>query len=259
MCQIWKFACSLYLISPTFRAQWPGRRMSRVIISHSILWAITSTPGCMLRHTLTKSFSSPITGVNERLWQQKKWKDKGGMKEERLESKGYRRKSEPTIWNRRDNKRHVAISLSFDFDNSIPFYEKSVFFVRSGREFWRGEKSFWVKEKEGKSRLVENFSHSYHPYTQVVSKIPRLHSPPAFPSCMSQSFMQTTSCHTSRWQQWEYSKWCACVMAAIDQTFQLSCMSPNFVSYTQCYECEALNYENLVLQTSVMFSCAETF
>lgn len=50
-----------------------------------------------------------------------------------------------------------------------------------------------------------------------------------------------------------------CAMAAIDQKFQLSCMSPNFLSYTQCYECEALKYENLMLQTSVMFSSATTF
>ena len=50
-----------------------------------------------------------------------------------------------------------------------------------------------------------------------------------------------------------------CVMAAIDQKFQLSCMSPNSLSYTQCYECEALNYENLMLQTSVMFSSTTIF
>jgi len=50
-----------------------------------------------------------------------------------------------------------------------------------------------------------------------------------------------------------------CAMAAIDQKFQLSCMNPNFLSYTQCYECEALNYENLMLQTSVMFSSTTTF
>ena len=46
-------------------------------------------------------FSSPITGANERLWQQKKWKDKRRMREKGLESKGLLQKK---VWTRSMNQ-----------------------------------------------------------------------------------------------------------------------------------------------------------
>jgi len=51
------------------------------------------------------------------------------------------------------------------------------FLSEVGESFGGVRRRFWTKEKKGKSRVVENFSHSYQLFTRVVSKIPCLHSP----------------------------------------------------------------------------------
>lgn len=152
-------------------------------------------------------FSSPITGANERLWQRKKWKDKRRMREKGLESKGLLQKKVWTpVWTRRDNKRHASVSV---LTLTIQFlFMRNRFFVRSGREFWRGEKAFLGERKEKQEQSCG----------KLFSFIPTLHtscfkntmSPfTLFPSCMSQSLIQTASYYISRWQHFDYYKQCA--------------------------------------------------
>ena len=148
-------------------------------------------------------FSSPITGAKERLWQRKKWKDKSRTREKGLESKGNRRKSEPGVWTRRDNKRHVSISV---LTLTIQFlFMRNRFFVRSGREFWRGEKAFLGERKERQEHSCGKlFSFILTLHTSCFKDT--MSSFTLFPSCMSQSLIQTASYYTSRWQHRDYCK-----------------------------------------------------
>jgi len=70
----------------------------------------------------------------------------------------------------------MSLSLSWLWQFNFFLWEIG-FLSEVGESFGGVRRRFWTKEKKGKSRVVENFSHSYKLFTRVVSKIPCLHSP----------------------------------------------------------------------------------
>jgi len=142
----------------------------------SLFWPTTSTLLCVLRHTPAKSFlprspeqtkdcDSGRSGKIKEEWERKDWNP----------TVSYRRKPEPAVWTRRDNKRHVSVSV---LTLTIQFlFMRNRFFVRSGREFWRGEKAFLDERKERQEQSCGKLFSFIPTLHTSCFKIPCLHSP----------------------------------------------------------------------------------